>query len=352
MGTVRTLADEVERGLGEAHPRLRQTVVKKLALAVSAMIEGQTPNTVELANLLPLETERQDMREPWLRRLLKNPLLSVVAVMEPFAREALAKAVRNGQTVLLSLDQTNLGNRMAVLMVALRVGDRALPLAWLAEEGPANIGFEGQRKVLEPVLAWLPAGSDVRLTADRFYPSSSLFAWLEAQGWGYRLRLKGNLLVDPGQGDEVSTGELAQGVKERYLPGVRLFAQGIIMTNLGILHEAGHPEPWIIAMDGAPTRAAVLDYAARWAIEPMFSDFKGRGFELEDSQLEHAGRLERLILIMSLAMHWCVRAGQDDALNRPTPLEKKHKHKAIRAIGASRNSIAAWYPGSPGACAA
>jgi hypothetical protein len=38
-------------------------VVSKLALAVGAMIGGQTPNTVELANLLPLETERQDMRE-------------------------------------------------------------------------------------------------------------------------------------------------------------------------------------------------------------------------------------------------------------------------------------------------
>jgi len=25
---------------------------------------------------------------------------------------------------------------------------------------------------------------------------------------------------------------------------------------------------------------------ARWAIELMFSDFKGRGFELEDSQME------------------------------------------------------------------
>jgi hypothetical protein len=47
---------------------------------------------------------------------------------------------------------------------------------------------------------------------------------------------------------------------------VRLFAQGV-MTHLGILHEAGHPEPWIIAMDCAPTWARVLDYAARWAIE-------------------------------------------------------------------------------------
>jgi len=42
---------------------------------------------------------------------------------------------------MLSLDQTDLGNRMAVLMITLRVGDRSLPLAWLEEEGAANIGF-------------------------------------------------------------------------------------------------------------------------------------------------------------------------------------------------------------------
>jgi len=322
MGTVKELAEEVERGLREAHPGLRKTVVKKLALAVGAMIEGQTPNTVELANLLPLETERQDMREQWLRRLLKNPLLAATAVMEPFARAELARAARNRQTVLLSMDQTELGDRMALLVVSVRVGDRALPLAWRAEEGPANIGFEGQQAVLEQVLAWLPEGASVVLSADRFYPSAALFAWLDAHGWGYRLRLKGNVLADPGYGEETTTGALADGAAERYLPGVRLFAAGV-MTHLGILHEAGHPEPWIIAMDCAPTRAAVLDYAARWAIEPMFSDFKGRGFELEDSQLEHASRLERLVLIMALAMYWCVGAGRDDAMNRPTPLEKK-----------------------------
>lgn len=350
MGTVKKLADEVERGLAAALPGLRKTVVGKLSLAVGAMLEGQTPNTVELANLLPLETERQDLREQWLRRLLKNPLLMAPAVMEPFAREALAKAARNGQTVLLAMDQTDLGYGKAVLMVGLRVGDRALPLAWLAEEGPANIGFAGQRTVLERVLAWLPEGAKVLLSADRFYPSADLFAWLGGQGWGYRLRLKGHLLADAGQGDETTTGGLAQGVAERYLPGVRRFAQGI-MTNLGILHEGGHPEPWIIAMDCPPTRAAGLDYSVRWAIEPMFSDFKGRGFELEDSPLEHADRLERLLLVMSLAMHWCVRVGQDDALNRPTPLEKKRGRKATRTMGASRSSTAARCPGSPGACA-
>jgi hypothetical protein len=195
-------------------------------------------------------------------------------------------------------------------------------LLWRAEEGAANIGFEGQKALLEQLLTWLPSGARVPLSADRFYPLAALFEWLQAQGWSYRLRLKRNVLADTGEGDETTTGALALGAKERYLRGVRLFAHGVI-TNLGILHEPGHPEPWIIAMDAVPTRASVLDDASRWAIEPMFSDLKGRGFNLEDSQLQHAERLERLVLIMALAMYWCVHAGRDDALNHPTPLEKK-----------------------------
>jgi hypothetical protein len=265
MSTVKRLAEEVEGSLRDLHPGLRKTVVSKLALAVGAMIEGRSPNTVELANRLPLDTERQDRREQWLRRLLKNPLLSPAVVMEPLARQELEQAARWGQTVLLSLDQTELGNRMAVLMVCLRVGDRSLPLAWTAEVGAANIGFEGQRIILERVLEWWPAGAPVLLAADRFYPSAELLAWLHAQGWQYRLRLKGNLRVDTGY-EETTTGALAQGVTERYLPDVQLFAAGIL-TNLGILHEADHEEPWIIAMDCRPTRAAVRDYGARWAIE-------------------------------------------------------------------------------------
>ncbi len=98
MGTVKRLAEEVARGLDEIHPELRRTVVSKLSLAVGAMIEGQTPNTVELANLLPLETERQDMREQGLRRLLKNPLLQSEVVMEPLARQECRRRPGTGKS--------------------------------------------------------------------------------------------------------------------------------------------------------------------------------------------------------------------------------------------------------------
>jgi len=68
METVKRQAEEVEHGLREIGLELRKTVVSKLSLAVGAMLEGRTPNTVELANLLPLETERQDMRRRRRRR--------------------------------------------------------------------------------------------------------------------------------------------------------------------------------------------------------------------------------------------------------------------------------------------
>jgi hypothetical protein len=348
MGTVQKLAEPVKEGLQVAHPKLRKTVINKLALAVGAMLEAQTPNTSALANVLPVPTERQEIREQWLRRLLKNPRLESPVILAPFARPVLEEAADNGQTILLSLDQTDLGDRFAILMLAVQVGNRSLPLAWAVEAGAANIGFPRQQVLLERVRAGLPAGAAVLLLGDRFYPSAELFTGLHPHDWQYRLGLKGNLRVDTGF-CEATTGELARGVTERYLPEVRLFHRGV-PTNLGIWQEAGHEEPWIIAMDCRPTQAAVRDYEARWAIEPTFSDFKSRGFQLEDTQLQAPDRLDRLVLMMTLAMSWCVRVGRHDAFHNPTPLEKKPRPRPILTIGASKRLGVACCPGSNVAC--
>jgi hypothetical protein len=64
-------------------------------------------------------------------------------VLEPWARQALAAACAHGETLILSLDQTDLGDRFTILMIS--VGDRALPLAWTVEADPANLGFEAQK---------------------------------------------------------------------------------------------------------------------------------------------------------------------------------------------------------------
>jgi hypothetical protein len=47
-----------------------------------------------------------------------------------------------------------------------------------------------------------------------------------------------------------------------------------------------------IAMDAEPNRQTALDYGKRWGIEAMFSD----------SKLTDCKRMERLILVMALAL--------------------------------------------------
>ncbi|HMW56229.1 MAG: hypothetical protein NOF05_06765 [Candidatus Accumulibacter phosphatis] len=60
----------------------------------------------------------------------------------------------------------------------------------------------------------------------------------------------------------------------------------------------------------------------------MFSDFKRRGFRWKDTKIEASKRLDGMILIMALAMDWCVQAGQYDARCNPPAAEKKARAQA------------------------
>jgi hypothetical protein len=81
----------------------------------------------------PLGNAQRDMRYQWITRLLGNPLVISDEIMEPFSREVLEQAAGNGAPLTLILDQSKMSDRHQVLMLALRCGERALPLAWRVE---------------------------------------------------------------------------------------------------------------------------------------------------------------------------------------------------------------------------
>jgi len=325
MGGIERIAESISRELEQRLPGQRKTQRGKLALLVATMLDVRSANLMDLAAGLPREADRTDMRYQWITRLLGNPLVLCDAIMEPFAREVLENAAAEGEPVALIMDQTKASSRHQILMLALRFGDRALPLAWRVVETEGAIGFETQKKLLEAVTPWLPAkeaddGPNVRLLGDRFYGSPDLIVWCQDQGWDYRLRLKGNLLVDDGV-NRATTGAMAEAGRFR-LENVEL-TQRRVRTHIGIIHDPGHPEPWIIAMSEKPGYLQTLEYSQRWGIEPMFSDFKSRGFGLEDTQIRYPDRLGRLILVMALALYWAVSTGIWDVVHHATPAEKK-----------------------------
>jgi hypothetical protein len=170
---------------------------------------------------------------------------------------------------------------------------------------------------------------------DRFYGTANLIGWCQERTWDYRLRLKGNLTVFDGAKTTAACAEK----RTFYLEDVELTARRV-RTHIGIIHDPGHPEPWIIAMSERPGYLRTLDYGQRWGIEPMFSDFKSRGFGIADTQIRIADRLDRLILVMALALYWAVSTGQWDALHHATPSEKKQEQQNRLSVEGLRRSRA------------
>jgi hypothetical protein len=320
MDGIRGLAEGIAEEFGRLLPRQRKTQRTNLSLLVATMLDVRSANLMDLAAGLPRDADRIDMRYQWISRVLMNPLIDPDAVMAPFAREVLSRLAGEDQPLVLILDQSKLNDRHQVLMLAVRSGDRALPVLWRVEATEGAIGFAVQKALLDAVVSLLPEGAEICLMADRFYGTADLISWCQHRDWDYRLRLKGNLVVRDAE-DRMTTGQLA---KDRVfaLENVHLTARKAT-TNIGIIHDPEHAEPWIIAMSATPGYLKTLDYSARWAIEPMFSDFKSRGFGVEDTQIQHPDRLARLLLVMALAIYTAVSTGQWDAKTNPTPAEKK-----------------------------
>ena len=320
MGGIEILAGTVSADLLVRLPGQRKTQREKLALLVATMLDVRSANLMDLAASLPRSAEQLVMRYQWIKRFLANDLVDSDTVMAPFGREMLERLSARGETPVLMIDQTQATPLHQVVMVAVRVGGRALPLAWRVRQTQGPIGFGEQREALEAVLALLPEGTRPVLMGDRFYGSPDLIAWCRAQDWDWRLRLKQNLLVFQDGGETTLADCFAHG--DHMLTDVELTTKRV-RTNIAMVHEPGHPEPWIIALSDAPTVHRAFDYGLRWGIEAMVSDFKSRGFGIEDSHIRIPKRLDHLVLIMTIALYWAVSTGMWDAVNKPTTLEKK-----------------------------
>lgn len=337
MGGIEILAEAISADLQARLAGQRKTQREKLALLVATMLDVRSANLMDLAASLPRPAEQLATRYQWIKRLLANDLVDSDAVMAPYGREMLARLAERGETLVLMIDQTQATELHQAVMVAVRVGGRALPLAWRVKQTRGAIGFAEQRQALLAVAAILPEGIKPVLMGDRFYGSPDLIAWCRSRGWRWRLRLKQDLLVFEGGGESTLAECFARG--QHMLTDIGLTAKRVV-TNVAMVHEAGHPEPWIIALSEAPSVHRAFDYGLRWGIEAMFSDFKTRGFGIEDSHIRIPRRLDHLILVMALALYWAVSTGMWDGANRPTTLEKKLRSRDGETTpGPSRPSL-------------
>ena len=233
--------------------------------------------------------------------------------MSSFSREILEHVAGSGSQPVLIIDQSTISqfDRHELIMVALRLGKRAIPIAWRVYKASGSLGWREQKEVLDIVKLFLPKGCQPILMGDRFYGNCDVISWCQQEGWDYCLRLKGSMILTPD--DQISPVQ-SRKINQFWAQGKHQFIGALltrrqVKTNIQMFQSKEAQEPWFIAMSAPPSRAAAQEYAKRWGIECLFSDFKSRGFGLRESQLRVTARLNRLVMVMAIALYWAVSTG-------------------------------------------
>ena len=73
--------------------------------------------------------------------------------------------------------------------------------------------------------------------------------------------------------------------------------------------DIGGKDPWYIATDTKADAGTLLDFKKRFYVEPMFSDFKSRGLNLEETRIQNPQRIDRLLLVIVICYLFVTQQG-------------------------------------------
>jgi hypothetical protein len=223
----------------------------------------------------------------------------------------LRRLLRQRKKVLLvALDWTDVRGFHTLMAGAVLKG-RAIPLLWASytqgELHRSQNTFE--ESLLRLLVTMLPPRVKVIVLADRGFGRAELARTCHDLKLRYLIRIKPDVCVThPSYTGRLDDYPLRKGCW-RVLAGAEYRSDKAVTLNVVIRWQRGLPEhrdePWFLMTD-LPGNAVQLTtlYARRMAVEELFRDGKcGRhGFGLRHTQVTTTARLDRLILILALAL--------------------------------------------------
>jgi hypothetical protein len=279
-----------------------------LAWMVAGLLLSQTVCFDRWKDVLPLG---RCLAASWQRRCqrwLANDRIEIEPLYGPLVLWALQNWQKPGQRLHLALDTTMVWNRYCVVVISAVCHGRAVPLLWTTLEHPsASVSAEVSIAVLDRADQLLADFDAITLLADRAFPSAELLTWFETKPrWQYVMRLRGDTLVHgtaAPMGCEVRRLRLPRG-HCRGFQGVQLWAEGSQRANLLLAHPTGLAieEPWYLVTNAPLQLDLVWSYAKRFWCEELFRDQKSGLFQLASSGLRHPERIDRLLLVVAIAV--------------------------------------------------
>ncbi len=301
--------DEKLRALVQVKNRKRVT---NWIWIIVGILQSQSSNLSQIANYLPMETEAES-RVTLIRRWLMNPQIKGWLFYKKVLEHVLSDWA--AVEIYLILDGVMVfGDRWQIFRVSLRHGCRAIPIAWTIVEGNGLVQVNKLKSMLEKVQRFMKRYvKRVTLLADAGFRDCDWAQLCQELGWNYAIRIACNTYITLPDGTSDRLDNLVPVNRNRYFQQVLLTRETKLQTNVSVTwttDSKGKPEMVAIITDQIACRARLREYSFRMSIEQSFRDDKSGGFDLEHTRLQHAPRIDHLLLAMAIATLWCHELGE------------------------------------------
>ena len=202
-------------------------------------------------------------------------------------------------------------------MLGLVCRRRTLPVAWRVlpqQTRWPQLQITYLRAMFAEVAAALPPGCPVTVIGDRALPSAEVLDACREVGWEAVFRLSADArqshAVRLADGWIGPVWDLVTGPGQRWSGAVDLFkAAGWRRVAVTIRWQMGQDAPWVLVSTRPGGAARVREYRRRAHAEATYADCKRRGWNLEASRITALDRLNRLLLVVHLALWWTMQLG-------------------------------------------
>ena len=307
MASRAQLHAELIRFLRQHCPARDERHLTLLGWMVAGLLLSQTVCFGHWQRALPLQHCLAGSWQRRCRRWLTNERIDAAMLYGPLVLWAIQHWQKPGQALHLALDTTVLWNRYCVVMLSVVVHGRAIPLLWQTLEHPsASVSAAVVTGLLQRADRLLTGFSAITVLADRGFPSAELLGWFEGrERWQYVMRLRADTWIHgtaAPMGCEVRRLRLACG-HCRGFRDVQLWGDGCQRANLVLAWPVGikASEPWYLVSNCDPSLDLVWTYGQRFCCEQLFRDQKSGIFQLQNSRLRDPSRIDRLLLVVSIA---------------------------------------------------